>query len=631
MYFIENRILFNGLVKLILIIVSQINFCFNLHAPLLMNRFLTTTPKMFLLILSLSLSFSCSKDADLLSDYVIADKGDIESIALLVDDRYFIQSGQHNMVLDVLNNDSFGDNNQVNIVETSTPMNGEVVINTDNTITYTPSTPEPIENKTPEGDTFTYTTEVSTSDIGTLREQATVTITVSEMGELKAFPNAYGAGAFSSGGRGQSVYKVTTLANSGAGSFREAVSVSNRTIVFEVSGTIDLTSPITITADNLTIAGQTAPQGGIAITGSNVFFQTADNIILRYVRFRPDYNSSGSVDALNVFNCDNMILDHISVSWGGDEALSIIGDSDFVTISNSIIGESATGMILGNGNSDISENMSLLGNIFYNISHRFPNGNANRLDVINNLVHNWNTRLIVNGTYDGSQLNQINNYYQRSSRSTSVLTSNVHETNWLDIGRASNRPNMRIYTSGNIINDVMAATDNQTSNGFWRVRFNITGGTYAGTNQWDLAPSDFFVNTPYPLLGADYPTVAASVVLTEVPKEAGANRTLDGSGNITKDWDVIDDRYLGFITSNTYDTYSYPPVAIVNKSHYTSYKNSITTTPVNSREASYDTDNDGMPDFWEISRFGNLSRDGRGDINGNGYTDLEEFLNLVDF
>ena len=593
------------------------------------------------------LLFSCSKDADLLSEYVVAKNDDLQSITLLADDSFFMAPGQNSIMMDVLNNDNFSQTSNVTIVETSSPVNGTVTINDNNTLTYKAKVEESVPEEqstaevtatTPEEDTFTYTAEVVDEETGaSTKAEATVTVSVNDMGELKAFPLAYGAGAFSIGGRGQSVYKVTNLNNSGAGSFRDAVSASNRTIVFDVSGTIDLTSTLAITASNLTIAGQTAPSGGISITGIPVQINNTNNIIIRYIRFRPDYDDSGTVDALNVFNVDNLIVDHCSISWGGDEAFSIIGDSDFFTLSNSIVGESTTGMLLGSSSSDISDDMSVLGNIFYNISHRFPNANASRSEVINNIVHNWYTRIIVVGTYDGSQLNQINNYYQRGSVPTTVISStSTPYANWLDMGSSSDRPNMRIHTSGNIINDVMAATDNQTNNGFWRVRFAITSGTYAGTPQWAIASSDFFVSTPYALLGADWQIITAAEVLTNVPTEAGANRTLDGSGNITKDWDVIDDRYLSKITTNTYDPYVYtsqssPTLDIESKSWYQSYQSSISATPINSRAGGYDSDNDGMPDVWEIRRFENLSRDGKGDINGDGYTDLEEFLNLVDF
>ncbi|BFP40459.1 pectate lyase [Flavobacteriaceae bacterium GF1] len=452
----------------------------------------------------------------------------------------------------------------------------------------------------------------------------------------KAFPEAYGAAGNATGGRGGTVHQVTNLNNSGPGSFREAVSGSNRTVVFSVSGTIELTSNLTITSDNLTIAGQTAPIGGISITGSHVFFQNANNIILRYVRFRPDYNDSGNIDALNITDCDDFVIDHCSISWSGDEGVSIVGDSDRWTFSNNIVGESATGMLAGDSNSFISSDISIHNNLWYNTSHRFPNSNASRVDAINNLVHNWNTRIIVIGAHDNIQLNEINNYYQRGARGTNVLSSSIHEGNWLDIGISSQRPNIRIYTDGNIINDVLALGTDNYSSGLYRHRFDVTGGIYAGVNQWDLGHPDFEVNTPFALLGVAFPFASAIDAKTFVENNAGAGRTLDGSGNVVGDWDVIDNRYLGHVRANTFDPYTYtssgsPTINIEAQSWYQSYQGAVSSTPINTRPANFDADVDGMPDIWEMMTFGSLSRNGTGDLDGDGYTDLEEYLNLVDF
>lgn len=460
-----------------------------------------------------------------------------------------------------------------------------------------------------------------------------ILIPVFSFSQTKAFPVAYGAAWGTTGARGAltpTVYKVTNLNDTGAGSFRDAVSSSDRFIVFDVSGTIELTG-LTITASNLTIAGQTAPVGGITLTGTPINISNASNIIIRYVRFRPDYNDTQTVDGINVTNCDDIIMDHISLSWGGDEAMSIIGDSDTWTVSNSIIGESSTGMLAGDSNSNISSNISIHGNLWYNISHRFPNANASRTDVINNVVHNWYTRIMVVSAHDNVQLNEINNYYQRGSRPTNVLDAGQVSGNWLDIGSASQRANIRIYTSGNVINDVLAATDNQWNAPLYRHRFNITSGAYAGTNQWDAANTDFQALTPFELLGADYPFISAQDSYNDVLYSSGACRTLDGSGNVILDWDTIDDRYLGYVRTNTYDYVPvYPADAITTRQHYIDWHSAVSSTPVNSRAGGYDTDSDGMPDVWESAYFGDLTQTAFGDLDGDGYFNIEEFINIMD-
>lgn len=108
---------------------------------------------------------------------------------------------------------------------------------------------------------------------------------VAEGGPLPAFPGAEGGGMYTTGGRGGDVYEVTTLADSGPGSLREAVGRSHTTVVFRVGGTIHLQSPLKITGSNLTIAGQTAPGEGITVSDYWTTFE-ADDIIVRYMRFR---------------------------------------------------------------------------------------------------------------------------------------------------------------------------------------------------------------------------------------------------------------------------------------------------------------------------------------------------------
>src|SRR5215831_3461938 len=112
-----------------------------------------------------------------------------------------------------------------------------------------------------------------------------ITIAFTAASQIPAFPGALGFAANASGGRNGTVYHVTTLANSGPGSFRDAASQANRIIVFDVSGYITITSELALN-DNLTIAGQTAPGGGIGITGNEVSCGSSTNIIIRHMRFR---------------------------------------------------------------------------------------------------------------------------------------------------------------------------------------------------------------------------------------------------------------------------------------------------------------------------------------------------------
>ena len=175
-------------------------------------KFKTQSPLHVLLFsLILIFQFSCSKDSDLLTDYVLADaKADLVIGKFVVDDVYTVSS-VGSVVLDVLSNDTFTEQEEVTITETSTPTNGNVEINADDTLTFTP------EANTPTSDTFTYTTEVVNEDQSVTTDVGTVTVTLSDrvdggeivLNTLKAFPSAFGAGANITGGRGQSIYAVT--------------------------------------------------------------------------------------------------------------------------------------------------------------------------------------------------------------------------------------------------------------------------------------------------------------------------------------------------------------------------------------------------------------------------------------
>ena len=155
---------------------------------------------------------------------------------------------------------------------------------------------------------------------------------------LPAFPGAEGFGALATGGRGGAVYHVTTLNDSGPGSFRDAVSRPHRTVVFDVAGIIHLAARVSV-ASNITIAGQTAPGDGIVIYGNGVSFSGANQAIVRYVRFRMGVNGDRGKDAVTIANGHDMIFDHVSVSWGRDENFSISGPVTNVTIQDSIIAQ----------------------------------------------------------------------------------------------------------------------------------------------------------------------------------------------------------------------------------------------------------------------------------------------------
>ena len=137
-----------------------------------------------------------------------------------------------------------------------------------------------------------------------------------------AFPEAQGWGRFATGGRTGKVYHVTNLNDSGTGSLRDAVSQPNRIVVFDVGGVIRINTRI-VFAKNLYVAGQTAPGEGVTVYGDGVSFSGADNIIVRYMRFRMGAGGTKDKDCAGIANGQNMIFDHCSFAWGQDENFSI--------------------------------------------------------------------------------------------------------------------------------------------------------------------------------------------------------------------------------------------------------------------------------------------------------------------
>ncbi|CAN1563130.1 Pectate lyase [Caulobacteraceae bacterium] len=164
---------------------------------------------------------------------------------------------------------------------------------------------------------------------------------------LRAFPSAEGFGAFTQGGRGGRVIKVTNLADAGPGSLRAAIEAKGpRIIIFETGGTIELQSPLVIRSPFITVAGQTAPGGGITLKSHALLVSTSE-VIVRFIRVRPGDISKTETDSISLTAGRNIIIDHCSASWSTDETLSVSQQMtqgerklDLVTVQWSIVSES---------------------------------------------------------------------------------------------------------------------------------------------------------------------------------------------------------------------------------------------------------------------------------------------------
>jgi len=275
---------------------------------------------------------------------------------------------------------------------------------------------------------------------------------------LKAFPLAEGAGALVSGGRGGKVIHVTTLEDGDQeGTFRWALSQTYpRIVVFDVSGTIVLNDYLFINGENnnLTVAGQTAPFGGITVQGPTVGFWKMNNVILRYIRFvNTTYFDKGQKKgaAFTGSGCNNMIVDHCSFRYTvGTSCVAFQDDNDQtdgqgnITIQNSIIGDSSTGMLIGavatnDARSVLAGKNSVLNNLFINISHRFPNVSGNGdAEIINNVVYNYLHRLV--NVFNESKVNIIGNYYKGGATSYAEYAGNFRLATYLGESSSFNSP-----------------------------------------------------------------------------------------------------------------------------------------------------------------------------------------------
>ena len=255
-----------------------------------------------------------------------------------------------------------------------------------------------------------------------------------------AFPSAEGFGRFTTGGNGGETVHVTTLADAGAGSLREAVSQPGRVVVFDVGGIIRLKSNLPVSS-NITLAGQTAPGDGVMIYGRSVSFSGGHNVIARYLRFREGIAGDKGKCSVGLTGGNTMIFDHCSIEWGRWDCLGLTRESHDITFQNCIIGEGVDPQRFGSLSDDVT-NITYSHNLWINNQSRNPKAKG-RIQYINNVVYNWGVCGLVGG-HSGADhfLDAVGNFFIAGPRSGSHCvgefkgTDQVYQQdNWTDMNK----------------------------------------------------------------------------------------------------------------------------------------------------------------------------------------------------
>jgi pectate lyase len=451
---------------------------------------------------------------------------------------------------------------------------------------------------------------------------------------VPSFPGCQGGGCISVGGRGGAVFEVTNLNDSGAGSLRACVeAVGARTCVFKVGGTINMLSGFYLTNPYLTVAGQTAPGGGILLSGKaiaqHMVVLSAHDMIWRYMRHRKGYSSACSVAAtsdcgatmISESRAYNIVIDHNSTSWNQDEGIgfwSATATSPVVknvTVSYNLIAEGlishSTGIITG-GAATLTDQMTDIDihhNLIINNSHRNPLLKHKSSRLVNNVYYNQN--FYVNQMGGGVSVDIINNLFKLGPMNKSA-THEIQAYSDGSVDLAVGNPSA--YVVGNIGWHQASSSGNQ-----WLMASQVLGENGSDTSNlpfptaWQRATA--LANTLYPIVSNTTAIMEPLVVAS-----AGASQKLNCNGTWAANRDAVDTRLNTQYNTNTGIT-----VLPTTEDDVGGFPTIVSGTPC------ADTDHDGMPDVWESANHlnPNLSSDGAAIIASGqnaGYSNLEIYL-----
>ncbi|UCH11488.1 MAG: T9SS type A sorting domain-containing protein [Fidelibacterota bacterium] len=415
-----------------------------------------------------------------------------------------------------------------------------------------------------------------------------------------AFPGAEGYGRFTTGGRGGEVIEVTNLNDSGPGSLRAAVNTNaTRTIVFRVSGTITLESRLEIKYGNLTIAGQTAPGDGICLRNYDLKVE-ASNVIIRYLRSRLGDSARIEADAMSGTGQKDIIIDHCSVSWSVDECMSFYGGEN-VTIQWCLISESLHNSVHSKGPHGYGGiwggvNCSFHHNMFAHHTSRNPRFNEGdresyglydrNVDHRNNVIYNWGSNSAYGGK--GGWYNLVNNYYKYGPATSKRdrIVEPYDDVGWW-------------YIEGNFVYGYPE----------------ITADNWAGGVQ-NVVLERIHQYTPFPY--ASVVTHTAENTFEVVLADVGASLRRDSI-----DARIVHEARTG---TATHGGLTGDSTGIIDSQEDVGGWPELHTYDVPA-----DGDHDGMADDWEAANGldSTDASDRNGDFNGDGYTNLEKYLNSL--
>ncbi|PUV23554.1 MULTISPECIES: polysaccharide lyase [Sphingobacterium] len=454
--------------------------------------------------------------------------------------------------------------------------------------------------------------------------------------KIKAFPGAEGGGAFTAGGRGGKVFVVTSLADSGPGTLREACEAGGaRIVVFNVAGIIQLEKPIVVKAPYITIAGQTAPGDGICVAGESFLIDTHD-VILRFLRLRRGQTDvTRRDDAVGGNVVGNIMIDHVSASWGLDENMSIyrhVYDREGknlklptvnITIQNSIFSECldaynhAFGSTIGGLNSTFMRNLWAS-----NISRNPSIGMYGDFGFVNNVIWNWWNRS-ADGGDNRSLFNFINNYYKPGP-----ITPKDKPIAYRILKPESGRDKAfkdqygKVYAHGNVVEGFPKVTKDN-----WAGGIQIEDLPNVGEREKEIRVDKAFPMAPVTTLSA----------------QDAYNYVLENVGAFLPKQDAVDTRIIKQVAENKVyynqdkTQHGFVSPYVKRRLPADSYKQGIISDiaqvggyPVYQGVPYQDADNDGIPD--DVEKNMGLNPNDPSDsrkIAKNGYANIENYLNGV--